>query len=315
MAGALAVAGTGGFARAAEVRLVTLLAGVSPGSGADGLVRAVVPFLTRHLVSTELAVRNLPGEGGLTALKALADAPASGATLGWVTSPTLSARMVDRGADGLLDRLVLLGAVAREPIAFVSPAASPLESVQELIRRAGEDADAIPLGTPPPGSPPHLAAMRLQVLTQTRLTIITFPSAAAARQAVLAGNVSAAALGLSDVIAPLRDGKLVGLGIAARKRAGILPDLPILTEAGVPLSASIRRGLAAPARVAPDIAAPLIAALQAVSTDPEFQAAADELGLLATWIDGATWTAQAETERAALAKLWDAEPWLQASGG
>ena len=292
-----------------------MLVGGRAGSPADQGARAFVPFLMKHLGGIEVAIRNIPGDGGLAALNALTEAPPSGVTVGWVASPTVAARVIDRGGEHMLSRLRLLGAVQREPIAFVSPSATPLTSVQDVIDRAGEDADAVPLGTPPAGSPPHLAALRLQVLTQTRLNIVTFPSASAARQAVLAGNVSAAALGLTDVIGDLRQDRLVGLGIAARSRAGFLPDLPVLNEAGVPLSAAIRRGLAAPKDFPADQAERLVGALRAVTEDPAFKDFADEAGFLVSWMDGTAWVTQMETERQSLGKLWSTDPWLNASGG
>jgi tripartite-type tricarboxylate transporter receptor subunit TctC len=294
---------------------ITLLVGAHAGTPPDDVCRAFVPFLARQLGSAEIAVVNVPGEAGLNALNLLAESPPTGATLGWVSAPSLPARMVDRSADSVLSRLLLLGAIEREPIAFVSPAATPLDSVSEIIRRSGEDADSVPLGTPPAGSPPHLAALRLQLLAQTRLNIVTFPSAAAALQAVTDGNVSAAALGLSDAISGLRDGKLVGLGIAAKSRADLLPDLPALNEAGLPLSATIRRGLAVPAGVPEPIVARLTAALQAVSVDPAFREKADNTGFLVVWIDGKAWTDQMLAERSELARLWATEPWLNSGGG
>ncbi|MBN8873699.1 MAG: hypothetical protein J0H67_12745 [Rhodospirillales bacterium] len=313
LAGGVALLAGGAAARAAS--RMTLAIGAKAGTPPDAICRAFAPFLSQRLDGAEIAIRNLPGEAGLVALNALAAAPPTGATVGWVSAPNLPARMVDHAADGLLGRLTLIGAIEREPIAFVSPAAAPLDSVQDIVRRAAEDADAVPIGTPPAGSPPHLAALRLQLLTQTRLNIVTFPSALAARQAVIAGNVAAAALGLSDAIGALREDKLAGIGIAARARAGMLPDLPVLNEAGVPLSATIRRGLAVPVGVPDAVVQRLTQALRAITADPAFREHADETGFLATWIDGPTWTAQITAERQELAKLWASEPWLQSGGG
>ncbi len=296
-------------------RRTTVLLGATFGSRLDATTRAILPFIARQGGAGDFVLRNIPGEGGLNAINALADAPPSGVTLGWLSSPTMSARMVDRGGEGVLTRLLLLGAVMREPIAFVSPAAAPLESVQDVIRRAGDDADAFPLGTPPPGSPPHLAALRLQAVAQTRLSIVTFPSAAAARQAVLSGNVSAAALGLSDAIGALRDGRLHGIGLASRNRFGMLPDMPVLQEAGVPLAASIRRGLVAPAGLPADMAGRLIDTLRAVVQDPAFRQHADETGFVPAWTDGTAWGRLVEAERADLAALWRTDPWLPSSSG
>jgi tripartite-type tricarboxylate transporter receptor subunit TctC len=295
-------------------RRLTLLVGGSAGSAADRVARAFAPFFARQLPSADIVLRNLPGQAGLTGFQALADAPPSGDTLGWVATPVLPARLVDRDAGGLLPRLRLLGAVQREPIAFVSPAATPLQTVRDIVSRSSEDADAVPLGTPPPGSPPHLAALKLQKLAGTRLNIVTFPSAAAARQAAVGGNVVAAALGMADVIDDLRDGLLAGLGIAAEDRSGALPDMPALTEAGLPLAAAITRGVAVPAGLPEDTAQTLAAALQAVTGDPEFRAQAEASGFQVAWIDGTAWTAMVREEQARLAALWATEPWLQSTG-
>ncbi|HEY7580661.1 MAG TPA: tripartite tricarboxylate transporter substrate-binding protein [Acetobacteraceae bacterium] len=290
---------------------MTLLVGAKPGSATDTLARGLLPFLARHLPDVGVEVVNAPGAAGLTALQALARAEPTGSTLGWVTTPTLPARMVDRGADDLLRRITLIGAIEKEPIAIVSPPASLLSSVQDIVAKAAEDADAVPLGTPPPGSPPHLAALRLQALAGTRLNIVAFPSAAAARQAAIAGNVAAAALGLSSVIGDLREGRLAGLGVAAMNRADAFPDLPPLRDSGLDLSALIRRGLAAPAGL-PDLVTNRVgSALRAVAEDPEFRDLANDGGHAAGWRDGATWTREAEEERGQLARLWATEPWLQ----
>jgi tripartite-type tricarboxylate transporter receptor subunit TctC len=290
---------------------VTILVGGKAGSQVDALARAFVPFLTRHLPDTAIAISNVPGVAGLASLQALGQAEPTGATLAWVSTPTVAARMVDRAADTLLRQITLVGAVEKEPIAIVSPAATPLTSVQDIIARAADDAEAVPLGTPPAGSAAHLTALRLQALAGTRLNIVAFPSAASARQAAVAGNVAAAALGLSSAIGDLREGRLVGLGIAATTRADAFPDMPPLRDSGLDLSAVIRRGLAAPAGLAEAVSRRLAAALQAVVDDAEFRELADAGGFVAKWRDGTSWTADAEAERTDLAKLWATEPWLQ----
>jgi tripartite-type tricarboxylate transporter receptor subunit TctC len=304
--------------RASAGQRVTLLIGAPEGSGPHKVARDFAACLQAHLADDvsshiEIGPRNLPGEGGRTMLAALGDA--GPATIGWVSSPGLPARMIDRNDPGLILKLRLLGLVEREPIAFVSPASDPVDSVQDIIRRAGDDADAVPMATPPPGSPPHLAALRLQALAQTRLNIVTFPSAGAAAQAVLAGNVSAAALGLSDVIDGLRDGRLAGIGIASRRRFGLLPDTPVLNEAGIPLSAFIGRGIAVPIGLPTELTASLLAALRAVAADDAFAEQAEQAGYHVVWKDGTDWLAEMQAERAELAKLWETDPWLASSGG
>jgi tripartite-type tricarboxylate transporter receptor subunit TctC len=307
---ALAAAGT-----VVASEILVLLVGARPGSSTDQLARSFAPFLVRHMPFTEIDVRNVEGSAGLVAARALAEAAPTGAILGWAATPNLPARMVDRGGDDLMQRIVLLGAVQKEPVCIVSPAATPLGSVQDIVERSADDAGAVPLGTPPPGSPPHLAALRLQAIAGTRLNIVAFPSAEAARQAAVAGNVAAAALSLSNAIGELREGRLVGLGIAAKNRADVFPDMPPLRDSGLDLSAVIYRGLAAPIGLPQEVAERLRTAMQAVVADSEFHEQADSIGFIPSWIDGASWTARADAERAELARLWATEPWLQEGAG
>jgi tripartite-type tricarboxylate transporter receptor subunit TctC len=162
---------------------VTMLLGFRPGSRADKAAHAFVDFLAPHLPGMDLNVSNLPGEAGRTMLAALGDAPPNGTIIGWVATPTLPARIIDRREPSLGQRIRLLGQVEREPVAFVSPSTDPAKAIQDIIQRSAADVGGLPLGTPPAGSPPHLAALRLQVLAQTQLNIVTFPSSAAVRQA------------------------------------------------------------------------------------------------------------------------------------
>jgi len=299
--------------RAAET--LTVLIGAETGSATDTLARVCLPFLARHLKLATISLHNIPGEAGLAAAQALAQASPTGTTLGWAVTPTLPARMVDHGGGNLMQRIVLLGAIQREPIVFVAPPATRLDSVQDIIERAAGKAASIRLGTPPPGSAPHLAALRLEALIGTNLNIVAFPSADAVRRAAISGQVAAAAVGLSNAIGDLRNGRVVGLGIADDNRAEVFPDMPPVRDSGIDLTAVIRRGLAAPAGLPDETAAHLREALEAVAIDPDFSVQANSSGFLATWIDGRDWTAEASAERTELAGIWATEPWLRGTSG
>ena len=295
--------------------LLSLIVGSPPGRGADPSARAFAPFLERHLRDVRVAVLNRPGEAGLSALRLLAGSDASGLTLGWVSSPTLPARMVDRDAPGLLHRLRLVGAVQKEPLVFVSSPRSPLASVADLLRRAGEDGVAMALGTPPEGSPGHLAALRLQALSVTQLHIVAFPSASAARQAAQEGHAAAAILAMGDAIEALREGTLSGLGVTTSRPHHAIPDVAPLHASGVALQATILRGLALPATADPARIAALQSALTRIAADPEFIAAADESGFLPITLPGPAWTTEVEKDRALLTTLWSLTPWTPTPAG
>jgi len=315
LAGAIGLAASRAGHAAVSAAKLALIVGARPGSNSDRVARAFAPFLERHLPGTAIAIRNVPGEAGLSAYRALAETAPDGAILGWTGTPALPARIVDHADTVLMARLRLIGAVQKEPIAFVSPASSPVSTARELIERSAADREAVPLGTPPAGSPPHLAALRLQAVAGTKLNVVAFPSSAAARQAVLAGHVAAASLGLGDIIGCLRDGKLIGLGLASKARSEALPDLPSLHDIGLPVSMTIRRGLAGPAGLAPEAEARFVGAMRAVVADPEFAAQADRSGFFVDWLAGPDWTALTAGEQDELSALWASDPWLPTGAG
>jgi tripartite-type tricarboxylate transporter receptor subunit TctC len=292
-------------------RTITLVVGGIPGGRYDAGARSFAPFLERQLPGTTIEILNIKGGGGLAALEHLARAEPNGSVLGWVATPALSARLVEHGSPGggtaLLERLRLVGAVEKEPIAFVSPAAAPLTSIQQVIARAG--ADALPLATPEAGTPPHLTALRLQQMVGRKLNITPFPTGAAVLEAVLAGNVAAAALSLGQALGPLRERKLVGIGVTSADRSDILPGLPPLFEAGLPLTSVIRRGLAVPMRIPEKTFQALVSALQAIAGQPDIIAEAGSDGFIVDYLSGADWRQRCDAERAELEPLWRADPW------
>jgi tripartite-type tricarboxylate transporter receptor subunit TctC len=294
----------------ANVPALRLLAPGAGGSMNDAEARAFVPFLERHLPPADVTIVNLPGQGGLACYRALADAPADGATLGWAATPNLPARCIDGPAPELLGRLKLIGALQSEPIVLVAPSggAGDVAAFRHLAS-AGE-----PFGTALAGSPSHLAALRLQELIGIRLNLVVFPSPAAARQAVVAGNVASATLALGEAVVPLREGRIEGIGLAAERRLAEFPDLPTLSAGGLPLVATILRGIAAPAGMATADITRLAASLRAVTEDPEFAAQATTHGFESVWLDGTAWTERTELERQALTQLWQRAPWRDGSG-
>jgi hypothetical protein len=55
--------------------------------------------------------------------------------------------------------------------------------------------------------------------------------------------------------------------------------------------------------------------MRAVAEDEAFGQQAEANGYYAAWADGPAWLDQMMIEQAALAKLWQTDPWLSSSGG
>jgi tripartite-type tricarboxylate transporter receptor subunit TctC len=282
---------------------VELLVGAPGGSPADLWARSVAPFLERTLPRLALTVRNHPGRGGLEAVALLASARPEQKLVSVVTTPLLLARAVEAGEVSPAERIAPLASVIEESMVLVGAPAGPPDMA--ALRALGERGT---LGTPPAGSAAHFAGLRLE--GRLDLARLAFPSAAAARQAAISGHVAAAVLALPDAIAALREGKLVGIGIAAARRSTLLPDVATLREQGLDLVASAQRGFAInPA--APDVfRAGLLAGLEAMAADQDFATQAATLGQNARFLGPDAWGRVLSRADGELRRLWAEEPWL-----
>ncbi len=298
---------------------LTLLVGADPGSLADRWARGFAPFLERHWPRTTIAVRNLPGERGFTAARALTEATPDGRTLGVISTPALIARCIEHAEEPLLARLDLVAAVAEEPVVLVAGAAEATGGggaearLSSLRRPAAPGTDGRLLGTPPPGGAAQLVAAMLG--TALPLQRLAFPNAAAARSAVIAGNLAAALLPLPDAILGLREGRLLGLAIARERRYPPMAEIPTFAEAGLPpLRLADHRGLAAPRGVPEERLAALSAALGAAVADPEFISRAEAGGYQPHYLSRASWAPILATLTDTLRRRWQQDPWTAREG-
>ena len=286
---------------------VTLLVGGAAGSPGDLWARSFAPFLERHWPRTTVGVLNRPGEGGLAAVRDLAAAAPDGRVVGSVSTPQLLARAVEAGDGTLPERLEFLTAVAEEPLLLVGHPGS-LADLGGLARLPGPAL----LGTPPQGSAAQLAgvALGLALAPRVPLGLLAFPTAAGAREAVIAGNIPCAMLAVPEALAALRDDRLVPLGLAQARRSPLLPEVPTLAEQGVPLVLLARRGFAVPAGVPPALLEPLLRAMRAAVADPEFAAQATARGYVPQFLGPTAWAPEVRRLSGELEARWATNPWV-----
>jgi tripartite-type tricarboxylate transporter receptor subunit TctC len=289
-------------AAGAGATTITLVVGGRAGSGPDNWARSFAPFLERHWPHAAVTVLNRPGEAGLAAARAIAEAPPDGSLIGSVATPLLQARAVEAGSVALLDGLDFIAAVAEEPLVLVGHPGT----VDDLAALRALGSLAV-LGTPPHGSAPQLAGLAFGLALP--LNTLVFPNAAAARQAVVAGNIACAMLAAPDAIAGLRDGRLVALGVAQDSRSPLLPEVPTLQEQGIPLVLMAHRGFAVPRGVPPARLAPLTVALRAAVADPEFAAQAQAQGYVPRFLGQRSWEPMLRRTTAELVARWATDPW------
>jgi tripartite-type tricarboxylate transporter receptor subunit TctC len=281
---------------------VDLLVPGAPGQAADRWARGMAPFLERAWPRQALVLRNMPGRGGQAAIAELALVP-DRKVIGVLTAPLMLARAVETSEVSPLGRVRPVAALVEEPVVLVAAPGGP--TTIDALRNAPPGSV---IGTPPPGTGGHLAALRLS--DRVGLPLLVFPSAAAARQAALGAHVAAAALTLPDVLTALTENKLVALGLAASRRSPLLPELPTLRESGLELLGATRRGFAVPPEAPLRWVAWLVDGLRSLAGDPDLAAHCAESGQVPRFVGPDAWTTLLARQDEELRRRWREEPWL-----
>lgn len=238
MAAALAAAGLAPRGQAQSPgwpgRPVRVIAG-GPGSVTDIRARWLADRLGAAL-GQPVIVENNGAAGGNVGAALVARAAPDGHTLLFAHQGIVAVNphiYASPGYDALRD----FAPVARFGIGallLVVPAASPIQSVGELLGRARARPGALNYGTPGNGFPPHLAAALFLRMAGIEAVHVPYKSGGAMMSALLGGEVDWAIEGLTATLPQVKSGRLRPLAVTGAQRDPALPEVPTLAEAGVP---------------------------------------------------------------------------------
>jgi tripartite-type tricarboxylate transporter receptor subunit TctC len=127
-------------------------------------------------------------------------------------------------------------------------------NTREFIALAKSQPDAIHFGSSGNGSSQHLTGALFNAMAGTQLKHVPYRGSAGATTDLLAGTIECSFAGVPNVLPFIQQGKLRALGVTTAKRIEQLPDVPTLSESGVPgYEASIWLALLAPAGTPSDV--------------------------------------------------------------
>ena len=213
-------------------RPIRLIVPTTAGSVPDQLARWLGERLASAL-GQPVVIDNRPGAGGTIGLMAVARAAPDGYTLGiqslpFVVTPSLVAKMP---YDTELD----LAPVTLVNWAFTIlavPAASPANSVPELVALAKARPGKLTFSSSGNATPSHLAISLFSQQAGLKLTHIPFKGGPASLMALLAGEVDLSSGGIQVMGSHVKSGKLRALATTAPQRIAAFPELPTLVELG-----------------------------------------------------------------------------------
>jgi tripartite-type tricarboxylate transporter receptor subunit TctC len=250
---------------------IRLVVPFTPGGSTDILARVIGMKLTEAW-GRQVVIDNRPGAGGNIGVDLVAKSPADGYTLvmGHIgtfgVNPTLYPKLP---YDPIKDFQPITLVALVPNMLSVNPAL-PAKSVKELIALAKAKPGTINFGSGGNGSAAHLAGEYFKLMTKTEITHIPYRGTSPAVTDLIAGQIQMIITGVPPTLNFVKTGKLRALAVATSKRLPLLPDLPTISEAGVPgYEATQWYGVLAPAGTPKPIVAKLNAEMAKAIKGPD----------------------------------------------
>jgi len=269
-------------AQAYPAKSIRLIVPLAPGATADIVARIFAEELGKSLGQT-VVVDNKTGAGGFIALKAVAQAPADGYTVGIGIMGQLAVGPVVPGSQIPLDidkELVPIANLVGVPMALIVRMDAPFKTIPELVAYAKANPGKVSYASTGLGSTNQLAAEFLAAESGgLKMIHVPYRGGAPAIADVAAGNCDLFFANVSEIMGMVNGGKVRALALAATKPSPLAPDLPLLTKDIPALNINNWFGLVGPAALPADIKAALAKLFIEAIADPANKETLDKQGL------------------------------------
>jgi len=256
------------------VRPVRIIIGFGPGASGDIAARVLAQKFGT-LFGQQFVVENRTGAGSNIATNFVAHAPRDGYTLlqGTVANTINAATAPNLNFDLIKDFAPVALFTTLPNILVVHPAIGA-GTVNELIGIARATPGQLSFGSAGVGSGSHFTGELFNVMAGTKLVHVPYAGTAQALTDLLAGRLQVMFSPASTVLQHVSEGKITALASTGLQRASAAPDLPTISEAGIPgFDTSGWFGLLAPAGVSRDVIESLARATNEAAKSPDVVAA------------------------------------------
>ncbi len=261
-------------------RPVKALVGFTAGGANDVLGRIIARQLTAAM-GQPVVVENVTGAGGTIGAAAVARARPDGYTLlvASVSNVVIApATLPNVPYDPVKDFAPVI-MTASVPLLLAVPGASPFNSVQDILALAKAKPGSLNYSSAGVGSAPHLAAALFTQLAGVDIVHIPYSGDAPALLALLSRDAAMMFAAVPSILGRIKSGELKALAVASPRRLPSMPDLPTVSESGVPgHEVVVWHGILAPAGTPADVVKKLHGEISRALALPEVQKQMQGLG-------------------------------------
>jgi tripartite-type tricarboxylate transporter receptor subunit TctC len=250
---------------------IRMIVPLPAGAAVDVVGRLICARLSERLGQT-IVIENRAGASGAIASDVVAKAAPDGYTLGMATTTThvttaiLNAKLLYDPVKDFVP-VALVGLVPY--VLSVSPKL-PVHNLKELLALAKAKPKTLSYSTVGLASQAHLATELMSTMAGVELNHVPYRASGPAVLDLAEGRIDITFGVLGTSLPLIREGKIRALAVATEKRVASVPDLPTMSEAGLPgFEASLWFAVVAPAALPPAIVARLNREINAIVNEPE----------------------------------------------
>jgi tripartite-type tricarboxylate transporter receptor subunit TctC len=235
-------------------RPVKIVVPFATGGPADNYARFIAQRLQDAMGQT-FVVDNKPGAGSVIGTDVAAKAPADGYTLLLMSNAsTVNETLIPNKPYSLLRDFVGVAPINYSDLVLVAYPGTGMQNAADLIKRAQAQPGKLNYASSGPGTPYHMAGELFKSMAKIDLVHIPYKGSSGARTDVLGGQVDLMFDAVTTMTEQVKAGKVRAIATTGRQRSEVLPDVPTLSEAGVPgYEATIWVGLMAPKGTPKDV--------------------------------------------------------------
>ena len=213
---------------------------IGPSGSYDIVGRLFADQFSKRL-GQSVVVENRPGAGTIVGTQAVISAPPDGYTLlvGGLSNIVFNAGLYQKLPYDPLNDLVPVALVFNISYTLVGAKDLPYSTPKDVIEAAKKNPGKISLANAGLGTGQHILGAAFAKITGTQFLEVPYRSSSAAYPDLLSGRVDLFVNSTPAALPYIKSGQAKGLGILAAKRSPQAPDVPTMTEAGVPGSRSI----------------------------------------------------------------------------
>jgi tripartite-type tricarboxylate transporter receptor subunit TctC len=267
-------------------RPITIIVPFSAGGAADMIARALEKTAIQHL-GQPLVVVDKPGGAGTIAWNELAGAAPDGYTIGITGVEIMLQPLYGPTKYNYPTALEPLVQVSSSPMVMAVQAEQPWQNVDDLVRYARLHPGQLKFGNSGVGSLPHVIGEMVAHAADISLEHVPFRGGAETLAALLGGHVQAIFINPATIKEHLKAGTIRALAVTTAQRLTdpVFANVPTLKEQGMDIAFSYWMGVAAPKEMPIEVKAKLVAGLEAIIIDPEFQKNLENIGVQVEYLN------------------------------